>query len=144
MEFFNINNVFILTYIAIIKKTEFQEKFFSPFRSRGKMSYSFQSHPLPHAKWALKTLFSQPFPFPLSTKRERLQSNHAWIKKQSTILCGTPCTEIKFVLLLNIDSIVKTFSLIITSSTYYFCVTPCIKAEILTLNRNVLRKIIYV
>ena len=50
MEFFNINNVFILPYIAIIKKTEFEEKFFSPFQSRGKMSYSFQIHPLPHAK----------------------------------------------------------------------------------------------
>ena len=142
MEFFNINNVFILPYIAIIKKTEFEEKFFSPFQSRGKMSYSFQIQPLPHVKSTLKTLVSQPFLFPLSTKKEYLQASLPESRNTTQFCVEHPVQKLSLILL-NVDSIVKTYRLIITSGTKNFCVTPCIKAEILTLNKNVLRKKLY-
>ena len=127
-------------HIANVKKTWwFKTSSFSPFWSRGKMSYSFQIQPLPPAKWALKTLVSQPFLFPLSTKKEYLQASLPESRNTTQFCVEHPVQELSLILL-NVDSIVKTYRLIITSGTKNFCVTPCIKAEILTLNKNVLRK----
>ena len=61
-------------------------------------------------------------------------SGPAWVKKHDAVLCGTHCTEIKFVVLLNIDNIVKTFKTANHIKYEYFYVTPCIEVEILVLN----------
>ena len=65
MEFFNINNVFILPYIAIIKKTEFQEKFFSPFPIKRKDVLFLPNPTIASRQMGVKDPFLATFPISL-------------------------------------------------------------------------------
>ena len=87
----------------------FKTSSFSPFRSRGKMSFSIPNPTIASRQMGVKDPFLATFPIRPFPPRENTYSRAYLSQETSAILSGTPCTEVQFVVLVNIDHVVKEF-----------------------------------